>query len=69
MRLDVYGRFHLEVLRENDCWVVYRLAPGKRMRDPTLVIPASLAPAEVPGYIDDLYHELSGPGEVVRVLP
>lgn len=68
MKLDVYGRFRLEVARENDCWVAYRLGPGKRLHDPTLVIPASLQPAEVPVYIDDLYHEISGPGEVVRIV-
>jgi hypothetical protein len=69
MKLDVYGRFHLEVLRENDSWVVYRLAPGMRVPDSTLVIPPSLAPEEVPTYIDDLYHELAGPGQIVRVIP
>jgi hypothetical protein len=68
MRLDVYGRFQLEVLRENDAWVVYRIGLGTRTRDTNVVIPTSLAAEELAVYIDDLFHELCGPGQAVRVI-
>jgi hypothetical protein len=68
MKLDVYGRFQLEVLRENNSWVAYRVGPGTRSRDTDVVIPNSLAPEEIAGYLDDLFHELSGFGQTIRVL-
>ena len=68
MKLDVYGRFQLEVLRESDSWVAYRIGLGTRTRDVDVVIPSSLAPDEIAGYVDDLFHELCGPGQSVRVV-
>ena len=68
MKLDVYGRFHLEVRREDNSWVAYRLGLGKRMRDNNVIIPATLTADEIPIYVDDLFHELAGPGQVVRVI-
>ena len=68
MRLDVYGRFQLEVLRENNAWIAYRVGVGTRSRDNGVVIPDSLAPEEIAGYLDDLFHELCGPGQTIRVL-
>lgn len=62
MKLDVYGRFQLEVLRENDVWVVYQPGLGTRVRDTSFVIPAFLAPEEIARYLDDIFHEISGPG-------
>jgi hypothetical protein len=68
MKFDVYGRFQLEVVRENDQWAVYRIGLGKRV--PTdFVIPSSVASSEVATYLDDLLHELSGPDQSVRLLP
>jgi len=69
MKFDIYGRFQLDILREGRAWVAYRMADGKRVRDDTIVIPASLRPDELPGYLDDLYHELGSPGRSIRPLP
>lgn len=66
MKFSVYGRFELEVVREGDAWVAYRLAPGKRIRADDVLIPASILPAEIGTYLDDLFHELSGPGQRVQ---
>lgn len=68
MKLDIYGRFQLEVVREDDRWVAYRLAPGKRVRVDDLVIPSSFDAADICGYLDDLYHEGAKPGQVVREI-
>lgn len=47
MKFNVYGRFTLEVARENDQWQVYRLSPGKRVPEPGIVLPANLNGAEI----------------------
>ena len=65
MKFDVYGRFQVEVHREGDRWVAYRVAPGKRMRL-NVVVPSSFDATEIRGCLDDLFHEAAGPGEVVR---
>jgi hypothetical protein len=68
MKFDVYGRFQLEVVRENDQWAVYRIGLGKRV-PAGVAIPSSVAASEVATYLDDLLHELSGPDQSVRLLP
>lgn len=68
MEFDIYGRFRLQVVRENDRWVAYRTGVGTRAREPGIVIPPDMGHAEIAAYLDDLFHELAGPGEVVRTL-
>ena len=70
MKFDVYGRMKLEVLREGDRWIVYRLIDlGRRVKRPDLIIPPTLAsPAEIATYLDDLFHEMAKPGDQVREL-
>ena len=63
MRFDVYGRFRLEVQRENDSWVVYRLSLGRRIKLDDLIVPNVLAAEEIATFLDDIFHELSGPGQ------
>lgn len=68
MKFDVYGRFRLEVQRENDIWVVYRLDLGKRVRATDLIVPSTLKANEIATFLDDIFHELSGPGQSVKLL-
>jgi hypothetical protein len=68
MRFNIYGRFQLEVRRENDSWEVYRLEPGKRVKVNDLVIPSSLSSDEIATYLDDIFHELSGFGQRIELL-
>jgi hypothetical protein len=68
VKFDVYGRFQLEVQREGELWVAYRLSPGKRVKVNDLIIPPSFRASEIAVYLDDLYHEAARPGEVVRML-
>jgi len=42
MKFDVYGRFQVEVAREGERWVAYRLEPGKRTKLNELAIPSLL---------------------------
>jgi hypothetical protein len=70
MKLDVYGRFQIEVCREAGHWVAYRLAVGKRMRITELVIPEEIQTVqEIARYLDDLYHETVRPGQAVSIIP
>jgi hypothetical protein len=68
MRFDIYGRFQLDVRRENDSWEVYRLEHGKRARMNDFVIPSTLEADEIATYLDDIFHELSGPGQRIELL-
>lgn len=69
MRFDIYRRFQLDVRRENDVWEIYRLEPGKRTKVTDFVIPSGLEAEEVGTYLDDIFHELSGPGQRIELLP
>ena len=57
LRFDVYGRQVL-VLREHDHWSAYYIgAEGKRRSAKDIVIPASVAEADLEKYLADLCHE------------
>ena len=66
MRFDIYGRYQLEVVRENERWITYRLDSGKRRLFSDFAIPASMRPDEVVVYLDDMLHELARPGSSIR---
>ena len=68
MRFDIYGRYQLEVVRENELWIIYRLDNGKRCTFSDFAIPASLRPDELARYLDDMLHELAGLGDDIRRL-
>jgi hypothetical protein len=69
MKFDIYGRYQLVVERENDDWIVYRSGLGTRLRDPAVVIPASVAAEDIATYLDDLFHESASPGQTIREVP
>lgn len=69
MKFNIYGRFQLDVRRENDAWAVYHLEPGKRAKVNELVIPPALEADEISTYLDDIFHELAGPGQNVQLMP
>ena len=68
MRFDVYGRFRLEIVREDERWLIYRLDLGKRRPMTDFVIPSDLGPEEIATYLDDMLHEEAGPGDSIRRL-
>lgn len=65
MRFDIYRRLQLDVVREAGQWAVYQSVAGKRVRGGEIVIPADVTEAELAAYLDDLYHEMARPGDVV----
>lgn len=68
MRFNIYGRFQVDVRRENDSWEIYRLELGKRAKVYDVVIPSTLETEEITTYLDDIFHELSGPGQRIELL-
>jgi hypothetical protein len=68
MRFDIYGRFHVEVLRENALWIVYRSEMGKRAQLHDVVIPSNLEASEIAVYLDDIFHEFAGIGQCVQLI-
>ena len=69
MRFDIYGRFQVEVRREQDAWTAWRSELGKRSRLHDVVIPFHLAEDDIAVYLDDVFHEYAGPGQSVRRVP
>ncbi|MGJ7914710.1 alpha/beta fold hydrolase [Massilia sp. LXY-6] len=69
MKFNIYGRFQIEVRRENGAWVVYRSELGKRTRLNDVPVPPDLAAQEIATYLDDIFHEFAGPGDTVEPIP
>ena len=69
MRFNMYGRFQLDVRRENDSWIVYRVEVGKRARFNDVVIPSDIDATDIAIYLDDLFHEYAKVGQCVELLP
>jgi hypothetical protein len=68
MKYDIYGKFQLEVRRENDAWTVYRLGSGVRSRTHDVVLPDDLEPGEIAIFLDDLFHESDTDGRGIEEL-
>ena len=65
MRFDIYRRLQLDIVREAGQWAVYQSVAGKRVRADEIVIPADVTEEELAAYLDDLYHEMWRPGDIV----
>ncbi|CAH0298831.1 hypothetical protein SRABI118_04324 [Massilia sp. Bi118] len=68
MKFDIYGRFRVEVRRENEEWIVYRAELGKRTRLIDVMIPPDVAAPEIATWLDDVFHEYAGIGQMVDQL-
>jgi hypothetical protein len=69
MKFNIYGRFQVDVRRENEFWVVYRSELEKRARLNDVVIPSNLVVQDLATYLDDIFHEFAKFGENVEVMP
>jgi hypothetical protein len=68
MRFNIYGRFQVEVRRENDAWIAYRAENGKRARLHDVVLPSDLEAHDIAIYLDDIFHEYAGIGQTVELI-
>jgi hypothetical protein len=68
LQFNIYGRFKVEVHREDDAWVAYRADLGKRCRIDDFAIPDDLPAEELASYLDAFYHEYAGPGQHAELV-
>jgi hypothetical protein len=68
MRFNIYGRFQVDVRRENGAWVAYRAESGKRAKLNDVVIPQDLDGDDIATWLDDVFHEFAGIGQNVERL-
>lgn len=66
MRFNIYGRFHIIVEREGQAWRAYQVAHGIRTPVEDLIIPSDVSEEEMLIYLDDVYHEYAGFGQVIE---
>ncbi len=58
MKLDIFGKMEIEILRKDDEWVAYRLGnEGKKRILHDLKFPKSLPENAILAYVEDVYHE------------
>jgi hypothetical protein len=68
VRLDVFGRFRVDLVREGGLWRLVRLGTG--MSAPLdVVIPSELDEEGAVRYLEDLWHESSEPGARITRMP
>ena len=66
---DIYGRFRVQIVRGDDRWLMYRVRDSRRTPYFDIVIPPDMEPGDIHRFLDDMFHEGSGPGESVVRLP
>jgi len=60
MKLNVFGKKTIEVIRRDNEWQAFYLGnEGKKRKAEGLVIPSTLAESEIVEYISDLFHEMA----------
>lgn len=58
MKLDIYGKMDIEVIRKDGEWLAYRLGDeGKKRQLHDIKFPKTLPQDEIIGYVEDVYHE------------
>ena len=68
LTFDVYGQFTVHVERDGDGWRVLRVAPDGKRGLLGVEIPSDLPEPALARYLDDLLHELAGPGDSIRLV-
>lgn len=66
-RFDVFGRYVLELRRDNGRWLTYRVGEGKRL-PLNLPVPSDLEDHELDRYLEDLLHESGRPDTSLQRL-
>ena len=62
MKLNVFGKKVIEVVRTDNDWQVFYLGnEGKKRKAEGLIIPSSINESEIEEYISDLFHEMATP--------
>ena len=68
MKLDVFGKMDIEIIKREGEWTAYRCgAEGKKRKLHELKIPNHIPESEVMDYVADIYHEWASPQNSVVV--
>jgi hypothetical protein len=69
MLFSIYGRYRIEVVGDpQGGWRMFKQIGERRVELRDFVLPAFLEPDAIAGFLDDMLHESSRPGEsVVRL--
>ena len=62
MKFDIYGKFQLQIVREQGRWQVYKLGNGYRTPVHDIVIPSTVSPEDLTSFLDDIFHEAATSG-------
>jgi hypothetical protein len=65
VKFNIHNRFVLDIVRKDDAWRMFMLDSGKRIRITDFAIPPSLDESQLPQFLDDIYHEMGQPGDVI----
>ena len=60
LKLDAYGK-KLELIRENNQWVIFELGEGKKTRSNDIYIPEEYNQEQVLQFLEDMFHERARP--------
>jgi hypothetical protein len=66
MKFCIYGRFVVDIVRNNDRWELFQVEPGKRLRITDFAIPPSFDESQLAQYLDDIFHEMAHPGDAIE---
>lgn len=66
LTFDIYGKMLLQIERSDGFWAVYRLRDGRRSPFHDISIPPDMPAAAIETFLDDMFHESSGPGQRIR---
>ncbi len=68
MKFDIYGKFQLQIEREDGKWRAYKIGNGLRIPVHNLIIPSEVSPKDLPAFLDDVFHEAAKPETKVREI-
>jgi hypothetical protein len=65
VKFNIYNRFVLDIVRKDEAWQMFMLDSGKRIRVNDFAIPSWIDESGLPQFLDDIYHEMGEPGDVI----
>ncbi|OQY51889.1 MAG: hypothetical protein B6245_24100 [Desulfobacteraceae bacterium 4572_88] len=68
MKFSIYDHFYLELIRQDDRWLAFRLGEGVKRPEPDVVIPPDIDETELLSFLDDIFHERASPRTLIRQL-
>jgi len=71
MKLDIFGKQEMEVVRRDGEWLAFYCGnEGKKRKAQGIIIPSAFSESEIVEYIDDLFHEwATAERPSVKVIP